>query len=168
MQFQGWAPKFDIWLANPPRRALRPINPDNAWGLCITATAGTELVTSYSYHTVNVPRFTRHIQTNVHEFTDEFSLITNLWFVYIRFLFVLIRWLLSNKVRHTSSDRKAVYNPKAFIPHAASLVQAFAHWRIFSTAATRRCLGSVSVPMLGAVLSHPLPVIALVSHYLTN
>ena len=67
-----------------------------------------------------------------------------------------------------SSRRKAVYNPKTFIPHAASLHQAFAHCGIFSTAATRRCLDSVSVPMLGAVLSHPLPVIALVSHYLTN
>ena len=29
-------------------------------------------------------------------------------------------------------------------------------------------MDSVSVPMLGAVLSHPLPVIALVSYYLTN
>ena len=67
-----------------------------------------------------------------------------------------------------SSLAKEVYNPKAFILHAASLGQAFAHCRRFSTAATRRCLGSVSVPMLGIMLSHPLPVIALVSLYLTN
>ena len=67
-----------------------------------------------------------------------------------------------------SSQRKVVYNPKTVIPHAASLHQAFAHCGIFSTAATRRCLDSVSVPMLGAILSYPLPVIALVSHYLTN
>ena len=53
MQFSGWAQKFDIWLTYPPTRSLRPINPDNAWGLCITATAGTELVTSYSYGTLN-------------------------------------------------------------------------------------------------------------------
>ena len=66
------------------------------------------------------------------------------------------------------SHAKAVYNPKAFFPHAASLGQAFAHCRIFSTAATRRCTSRVSVSSLGAVLSHPLPVIALVSHYLTN
>ncbi len=68
----------------------------------------------------------------------------------------------------TFSCRKAVYNPKAFIPHAASLGQAFAHCRIFSTAATRRCRARVSVPLLGVELSLPLPVIALVSHYLTN
>jgi len=37
----------------PPTRSLRPINPDNARGLCITATAGTELVTPYSIPTIN-------------------------------------------------------------------------------------------------------------------
>ncbi len=58
--------------------------------------------------------------------------------------------------------------PKAFIPHAASLRQAFAHCGRFSTAATRRCLGSVSVPVSGGMLSHPVPVVALVGHYLTN
>ncbi len=67
-----------------------------------------------------------------------------------------------------SSLLTAVYNPKAFIPHAASLGQACAHCRRFSTAATRRCLGSVSVPMTRVVLSHPLPIIALVGHYPTN
>ena len=67
-----------------------------------------------------------------------------------------------------SSPLTAVYNPKAFIPHAASLGQAFAHCRRFSTAATRRCLGSVSVPVSGGVLSHPLPIVALVGRYLTN
>ena len=68
----------------------------------------------------------------------------------------------------TSSPSTAVYNPRAVIPHVASLGQAFAHCRRFSTAATRRCLGSVSVPMTRVVLSHPLPIKALVSHYHTN
>src|SRR5580692_8773015 len=67
-----------------------------------------------------------------------------------------------------SSPLTAVYNPKAFIPHAASLGQACAHCRRSSTAATRRCLGSVSVPVTRVVLSHPLPIIALVSRHLTN
>ena len=70
--------------------------------------------------------------------------------------------------RQNSSHAKAVYNPKAFFLHAASLDQAFAHCRIFSTAATRRCGIRVAVSPLGAVLSHPLPVVALVSRYLTN
>ena len=67
-----------------------------------------------------------------------------------------------------SSLLKAVYNPKAFIPHAASLHQAFAHCAIFPAAASRRSLGRVSVPVWLIVLSDQLPVAALVSRYLTN
>ena len=68
----------------------------------------------------------------------------------------------------TYSPLTAVYNPKAFIPHAASLRQAFAHCGRFSTAASRRSLASVSVPVWPANLSVRLPVFALVSRYLTN
>ncbi len=66
------------------------------------------------------------------------------------------------------SPPTGVYNPKAFFLHAASLGQAFAHCRRFSTAASRRSLASVSVPVARVVLSHPLAVVALVSHHLTN
>ena len=68
----------------------------------------------------------------------------------------------------TSSPSTAVYNPRAVIPHVASLGQACAHCRRFSTAATRRCLGSVSVPVVGAMLSHPLGVIGSVGRYPTD
>src|SRR5438094_8678452 len=61
-----------------------------------------------------------------------------------------------------------VYNPKAFIPDAASLDQSFAHCPIFPTAASRRSPGRVSVPVWLVALSRQLPVIALVSRYLTN
>ena len=67
-----------------------------------------------------------------------------------------------------SSLPKEVYNPRAFIPHAAWLRQAFAHCAIFPTAASRRSLGRVSVPVWLIVLSDQLPVDALVSRYLTN
>ncbi len=66
------------------------------------------------------------------------------------------------------SSRKAVYNPKTFILHAASLHQGFPHCGIFSTAATRRRTHRVSVALLGYSLSAPLPVIALVGFYPTN
>ncbi len=68
----------------------------------------------------------------------------------------------------TFSSIKDVYVPKNFIHHAASLRQTFVHCGRFSTAATRRCMGRVSVPSVGVTLSGPLSVIALVSHYLTN
>ena len=67
-----------------------------------------------------------------------------------------------------SSLLKAVYNPKAFFPHAASLRQAFAHCARFPTAASRRSLGRVSVPVWLIVLSDQLRIVALVSHYPTN
>ncbi len=63
-----------------------------------------------------------------------------------------------------SSPLTAVYNPRAFIPHAASLRQAFAHCGRFSTAATRRCPDSISVPVVGAMLSHPRDIVAMVGH----
>ena len=67
-----------------------------------------------------------------------------------------------------SSLLKEVYNPKAFFPHAASLRQAFAHCARFPTAASRRSLGRVSVPVWLIVLSDQLRIGALVGHYPTN
>ena len=67
-----------------------------------------------------------------------------------------------------SSHLKEVYNPKAFFPHAASLRQAFAHCARFPTAASRRSLGRVSVPVWLDILSDQLPVEALVGRYPTN
>ena len=67
-----------------------------------------------------------------------------------------------------SSLRKELYDPKAFITHAAWLDQAFAHCPIFPTAATRRCLDRVSVPVWPINLSARLPIVALVGCYLTN
>lgn len=67
-----------------------------------------------------------------------------------------------------SSALKEVYNPKAVIPHAASLHQACAHCAIFPTAASRRSLGRISVPVWPVTLSGRLPVVALVGHHPTN
>ena len=63
---------------------------------------------------------------------------------------------------------KVLYNPKAFITHAALLDQGCPHCPIFPTAASRRSLGRVSVPMWLIVLSDQLKIVALVSLYLTN
>ncbi len=67
-----------------------------------------------------------------------------------------------------SSLLKVLYNPKAFFTHAALLDQACAHCPIFPTAASRRSLGRVSVPVWLIVLSDQLPIGALVGHYPTN
>ena len=67
-----------------------------------------------------------------------------------------------------SSPAKELYNQKAFITHAALLRQTFVHCAKFPTAASRRSLGRISVPVWLIILSDQLSVIGLVSHYLTN
>ena len=61
-----------------------------------------------------------------------------------------------------------LYDPKTFFIHAALLRQAFAHCGKFPTAASRRSLGRVSVPVWLIILSDQLLIIALVSYCLTN
>ncbi len=63
---------------------------------------------------------------------------------------------------------KVLYNPQAFFTYAALLHQACAHCAIFPTAASRRSLGRVSVPVWLIILSDQLRIVALVSFYLTN
>src|SRR6478736_9862345 len=113
----------------PPTHPLRPINPNNARDLCITAAAGTELAVPSSSATSKPA---------------------------------------TELPGRSCSPMTGVYNPKTFILHAASLHQGCPHCEKFSTAATRRCLDRVSVPVWLVVLSDQLPVIALVSRYLTN
>ncbi len=129
MQFQGWALGFHTRLFKPPTLALRPINPNNACTLRITAAAGTELAGASFGGTVK---------------RTDYSAARN------------------------SSLSTEVYDPKAFILHAALLGQAFAHCPIFPTAASRRSLDRVSVPVWLVVLSDQLLIGALVSRYLTN
>ena len=115
---QGWALIFDRELHKPPTDALRPIIPDNACPLRITAAAGTKLAGAYSSDTVR-----------------------------------------------SSSLRKGVYEPRSFFLHAVLLRQAFAHCGKFLTAASRRSLGRVSVPVWLVILSEQLLIVALGGHY---
>ncbi len=63
---------------------------------------------------------------------------------------------------------ESALQPEAFFTHAALLDQGFPHCPIFPTAASRRSLGRVSVPVWLIVLSDQLRIVALVSLYLTN
>ncbi len=67
-----------------------------------------------------------------------------------------------------SPHAKELYIPKNVITHAALLGQAFAHCPIFPTAASRRSLARVSVPVWPFTLSGRLPIFALVGHYPAN
>ena len=72
------------------------------------------------------------------------------------------------RYRHNRSCRKRFTTQKAFVPHAALLRQTFVHCARFPTAASRRSLDRVSVPVWLIVLSDQLSVVALVGHYPAN
>ena len=59
-------------------------------------------------------------------------------------------------------EQKRFTTRRAYIPHAAWLGQGYPHCPIFLTAASRRSLVRVSVPVWGTVLSDPLPIVGSV------
>src|SRR5512138_1069510 len=113
----------------PPTRALRPIIPNNACTLRITAAAGTELAGASFDGTVDLRDYSS---------------------------------------RKLSSHLTELYDPKAFITHAALLRQGCPHCARFLTAASRRSLDRISVPVWLIILSDQLPIVALVGLYPTN
>ncbi len=67
-----------------------------------------------------------------------------------------------------SSHLTEFYDPKAFFTHAALLRQGCPHCAKFLTAASRRSLDRVSVPVWLIILSDQLAIVALVGFYPTN
>ncbi len=74
----------------------------------------------------------------------------------------------SGHVRKFLPIQKQFTTHRAVILHAAWLGQTFVHCPIFLTAASRRSLVRVSVPVWRKILSEPLDIVVLVSRYLTN
>ena len=69
---------------------------------------------------------------------------------------------------HFLPKQKPFTTHRAVFRHAAWLRQGYPHCARFLTAASRRSLGRVSVPVWGIILSDPLAIIALVGFYPTN
>ncbi len=67
-----------------------------------------------------------------------------------------------------SSLSTELYVPRAFFTHAALLRQGFPHCAKFLTAASRRSLDRVSVPVWLIILSDQLTIVVLVGLYPTN
>jgi hypothetical protein len=88
------------------------------------------------------------------------------WHGVSRCLFVWYRQSLPQK--HFLPIQKQFTTQRAFILHAAWLGQSCLHCPIFPTAASRRSLVRISVPVWGIILSEPLPIVALVVRYTTN
>ena len=90
------------------------------------------------------------------------------WHVVSRDFLVGYRHCVNSYSHARSSPTTELYEPKPFFTHAALLHQACAHCGRFPTAASRRSLDRVSVPLWPISLSTRLCIIALVSRYLTN
>ncbi len=67
-----------------------------------------------------------------------------------------------------SSLSTELYDPRAFFTHAALLRQGFPHCAKFLTAASRRSLDRVPVPVWLIILSDQLTIVVLVGLYPTN
>ena len=90
------------------------------------------------------------------------------WHIVSRGFLVRYRQILVISYTYLSFPITEFYIPKNFIIHAALLGQGFPHCRKFPTAASRRSLGRVSVPVWLFSLSAQLRIVALVGRYLTN
>ena len=90
------------------------------------------------------------------------------WHVVSRdFLVEYRQYKNSYSLAHSSSTTE-LYEPKPFFTHAVLLHQACAHCGRFPTAASRRSMDRVSVPLWPISLSTRLRIIALVGRYPTN
>ena len=90
------------------------------------------------------------------------------WHVVSRGFLIKYRHSATISCSRRSSFITEVYNPKTFFLHAALLGQGFPHCRKFPTAASRRSLGRVSVPVWPVTLSGRLRIVALVGRYPAN
>ena len=83
---------------------------------------------------------------------------------------MLIRCVLSSGLHEPliAPQQKMFTTHRAFVLHAAWLDQPSGHCPIFLTAASRRSLDRVSVPMWGTFLSEPLLIVGLVGRYPAN
>ena len=90
------------------------------------------------------------------------------WHVVSRDFLVRYRHCVNSCSHARSSLTTELYEPKPFFTHAALLHQTCVHCGRFPTAASRRSLGRVSVPMWPINLSVRLRIITLVGRYPTN
>ena len=90
------------------------------------------------------------------------------WHVVSRGFLLRYRHGRSSDSPTRSSLATELYDPKTFFTHAALLRQTCVHCGRFPTAASRRSLGRVSVPVWPFTLSGRLRIVALVSRYPTN
>ena len=117
---------------------------------------------------VKLRAFTSHLINRLHSLYAQSFRTTLTPYVSPRLLARSLPGFSSRVPSFYFSPRTEVYNPRTFILHAALLGQSFLHCPIFPTAASRRSLDRISVPMWPITLSGRLLIVALVGRYPTN
>ena len=117
---------------------------------------------------VKLQDFTLNLNNRLRSLYAQSFRTTLATYVLPRLLARSLPWLSIRVPSLSFSPNTEVYNPKTFILHAALLGQSFLHCPIFLTAASRRSLDRISVPVWPVILSDRLSIVALVSRYLTN
>src|SRR6266853_1681305 len=144
----AFAPQRQLWSSAPVSPASSELSPE---------------ISQVTYHTAYAPFTPNNSEQRSHPLYYR-----GCWHRVSRCF--LSRYRLSPPVLAVgvSSLATVLYDPKTFITHAALLRQAFAHCARFPTAASRRSLDRVSVPVWLIILSDQLPVVALVGFYPAN
>ena len=136
-------------------------------GIPITSSA-LQLPSINCTSTVEPWAFTVNLKSHLHSLYAQLFRTTLATYVLPRLLARSLPWLPHIVPSLSFSYITEVYNPKTFILHAALLGQSFLHCPIFPTAASRRSLDRISVPVWPFILSDRLIIVALVSRYPTN
>ena len=118
-------------------------------------------------HQTYLPAYTRFTPSNSEQRSHP-PYYRGCWHGVSRCFFLRYRQASRIVPAKRSSRPKGLYDPKAFFTHAALLRQGFPHCAIFLTAASRRSLDRVPVPVWLAILSDQLPIGALVGRYPAN
>ncbi len=118
-------------------------------------------------HPTHATAYTRFTPSNSEQRLHPLS-YRGCWHRVSRYFLWWYRHLSRLLTQTISSHLTELYDSKAFITHAALLRQGFPHCAKFPTAASRRSLDRVSVPVWLIILSDQLTIVALVSRYLTN
>ncbi len=140
-----------------------------------TATLGIPLappalkLNSLSSSTGVEPRdFTTNLNSHLRTLYAQSFRTTLATYVLPRLLARSLPWLPLEVPSFFSSLFTELYNPKTFFAHAALLGQSCLHCPIFPTAASRRSLDRISVPVWPITLSGRLPIAGLVGRYPAN
>ena len=112
--------------------------------------------------------FTANLNNRLRSLYAQSFRTTLATYVLPRLLARSLPWLALGVPSFFSSPSSELYNPKTFFTHAALLGKSFLHCPIFPTAASRRSLDRISVPVWPITLSGRLPIAGLVGRYLTN